>query len=137
MEQFFSRVATKCATASGHPYAFVLAALSMVLWAASGVIFDWSDTWQLIVNTGTSVVTFMAVFVIQNSQNRDGAAIQAKLDEVLRAMPKAREEFIGIEHMTEAQICAIRAALEREVQGEDSKQQTADDSVERLIKRID
>lgn len=121
----------------GHPYAFVLAALIMVLWGASGVIFDWSDTWQLIVNTGTSVVTFLAVFVIQNSQNRDGAAIQAKLDEVLRAMPKAREAFIGIEHLTEARICAIRDALEREVQGEDSKQQTADDSVDRLIKRID
>ena len=120
----------------GHPFSFVLAALLMVLWGASGVIFDWSDTWQLIVNTGTSVVTFLAVFVIQNSQNRDGAAIQAKLDEVLRAMPKAREQFIGIEHLTEAQICAIRDALEREVRGEDSKQQTADDSAERMIERI-
>ena len=136
MEQFFSRVATRSATGMGHPYTFVLAALALVLWAASGVVFDWSDTWQLIVNTATSVVTFMAVFVIQNSQNRDGAAIQAKLDEVLRAMPRAREEFIGIEHLTEAQICAIRDALEREVQNEDSKQQTADDSAERMIKRI-
>jgi low affinity Fe/Cu permease len=121
----------------GHPYSFVAAALVMVFWGASGVIFDWSDTWQLIVNTGTSVVTFLAVFVIQNSQNRDGAAIQAKLDEVLRAMPMAREAFIGIEHLTEAEICAIRAALEHEVRGKDSKQQTADDSVERLIERID
>lgn len=120
----------------GHPYAFVLAALAMVLWASSGVIFGWSDTWQLIVNTATSVVTFLAVFVIQNSQNRDGAAIQAKLDEVLRALPKAREEFVGIEHLTEAQICAIRDALEREVRGKSSKQQTADDSAERLLHRI-
>ena len=135
MEQFFSRVASKSATAMGHPYAFVLAALLMVLWGASGVLFDWSDTWQLIVNTGTSVVTFLAVYVIQHSQNRDGAAIQAKLDEVLRAMPKAREEFIGIEHLTEAQSCAIRTALEQEVQGQDSKQQTAGDSADRLIKR--
>ena len=136
MEQFFSRVATKSATAMGHPYAFVLAALAMVLWASSGVIFDWSDTWQLIVNTGTSIVTFLAVFVIQNSQNRDGAAIQAKLDEVLRALPKAREEFVGIEHLTEAQICAIRDALEREVRGKSSKQQTADDSADRMLHRI-
>ena len=137
MEEFFTRVANRTATAMGHPYSFVLATVAMILWAASGVVFGWSDTWQLIVNTGTSVVTFLAVFVIQNSQNRDGAAIQAKLDEVLRAMPRAREEFIGIEHLTEAQICAIRSALEREVQGEDSKQQTADDSVDRLMKRID
>lgn len=137
MEEFFTRVSNRTATAMGHPYAFVVATVLMVLWAASGVVFAWSDTWQLVVNTGTSVVTFLAVFVIQNSQNRDGAAIQAKLDEVLRAMPRAREEFIGIEHMTEAQICAIRTALEREVQGDTSKQQTADDSVDRLIKRID
>lgn len=137
MEEFFTRVSNRTATAMGHPYAFVLATLAMILWGASGVVFAWSDTWQLVVNTGTSVVTFLAVFVIQNSQNRDGAAIQAKLDEVLRAMPKAREEFIGIEHLTEAQICAIRDALEREVQGEDAKQQTADDSVDRLIRRID
>ena len=136
MEQFFARLANKSATAMGNPNTFVLAMLAMILWAASGVVFQWSDTWQLIVNTGTSIVTFLAVFVIQNSQNRDGAAIQAKLDEVLRAMPKAREAFIGIEHLTEAEICAIRDALEREVQGEDSKQQTADDSAERMINRI-
>ncbi|WP_374944524.1 low affinity iron permease family protein [Sphingomonas sp.] len=136
MEQFFSRVAGKSATAMGHPYTFVLATLAMVAWAARGVVFAWSDTWQLIVNTGTSVVTFLAVFVIQNSQNRDGAAIQAKLDEVLRALPKAREAFVGIEHLTEAQICALRDALEREVKGKGSKQETADDSAERLLKRI-
>ncbi len=136
MERFFSKVASRSATAMGHPYAFVLSTLVIILWASTGPVLHWSDTWQLIVNTGTTVLTFLAVFIIQNSQNRDGAAIQAKLDEVLRALPRAREEFVGIEHLTEAQICAIRDALEREVRGKDSKQQTADDSADRLIKRI-
>ena len=64
-------------------------------------MFHYSDTWQLVINTGTTIVTFLMVFLIQNSQNRDGAAMQAKLDELLRAVDKAREQFIGIEHLTD------------------------------------
>src|SRR6185503_10228678 len=73
-----------------------------------------SDTWQLVINTTTTIVTFLMVFLIQNSQNRDGAAIQAKLDELLRAVDKARGAFIGIEHLTDKEIEKIRDALERE-----------------------
>ena len=73
-------------------------------------MFDYSDTWQLIINTGTTIVTFLMVFLIQNSQNRDGAAMQAKLDELLRAVDKAREQFIGIEHLTDQQIELVRTA---------------------------
>ena len=85
----------------------------IVIWAVTGPLFHYSDTWQLVINTGTTIVTFLMVFLIQNSQNRDGAAMQAKLDELLRAVDKAREQFIGIEHLTDQQIELVRAALER------------------------
>jgi low affinity Fe/Cu permease len=88
-----------------------------------------------VINTATTVLTFLAVFLIQNSQNRDGAAIQAKLDEVLRALDNARGEFIGIEHLTDAQICAIRTALEREVEGGTEGAESSESSVDELLKR--
>jgi low affinity Fe/Cu permease len=92
----------------------------------------------LVINTATTVLTFLAVFLIQNSQNRDGAAIQAKLDELLRAVDKAREQFIGIEHLTDQQIELVRAALERKAKQlkDEGKQQTADDTVDRLLDRF-
>ena len=92
---------------------FVVALLVIIVWAVTGPMFHYSDTWQLVINTGTTIVTFLMVFLIQNSQNRDGAAMQAKLDELLRAVDKAREQFIGIEHLTDSQIELVRAALER------------------------
>ena len=107
----------------------------IVVWGVTGPIFNYSDTWQLAVNTGTTIVTFLMVFLIQNSQNRDAAAMQAKLDEMLRALDKAREQFIGIEHLTDSQIEDIRAALEREVGKQPGKAGTADDTVERLLER--
>ena len=84
-----------------------------------GPLFHFSDTWQLVVNTGTTIITFLMVFLIQNSQNRDGAAMQAKLDELLRAVDKAREQFIGIEHLTDRQIELMRTALERNSKNHD------------------
>ena len=101
MDRFFTLCASRIATAAGQPLTFVVA-LTVILWAVWGPVFHYSDTWQLIINTGTTMVTFLAVFLIQNSQNRDAAAIQAKLDEMIRAIEAAREEFIGIEHLTEA-----------------------------------
>ena len=135
MNRFFTRIASKAARILGEPLAFILSVLFVAVWAASGPLLHYSDTWQLIVNTATTVLTFLAVFLIQNSQNRDGAAIQAKLDEVIRALDKAREQFIGIEHLTDQQIEDIRAALEREVGKEPGKSGTADDSVDRLLDR--
>jgi low affinity Fe/Cu permease len=119
----------------GQPWAFLLSTLLCVLWAVTGPIFNYSDTWQLVINTATTVLTFLAVFLIQNSQNRDGAAIQAKLDEVLRALDNARGEFIGIEHLTDSQICAIRTALENEVNGDVSVPAGAEETVDQLLKR--
>jgi len=133
----FSRFARWTSGATGHPVAFSLAMLAVVVWAGTGRFFHYSDTWQLVINTGTTIVTFLMVFLIQNSQNRDGAAMQAKLDEILRAIKEARSEFIGIEHLTDEQIARIRTALEQEVGVcEEGKEATADDSVEQLLKRL-
>jgi low affinity Fe/Cu permease len=98
----------------GHPAAFIIAVTACVIWAVTGPLFGYSDTWQLVINTATTVLTFLAVFLIQNSQNRDGAAIQAKLDEILIAIGKARTELVGIENLTDAQVGALKTALERE-----------------------
>lgn len=136
MDEFFTRIATRSATMLGQPLAFIISTILIIVWAISGPFLHYSDTWQLIVNTATTVLTFLAVFLIQNSQNRDGAAMQAKLDEILRALDKAREDFVGIEHLTDAQICEIRDALEREIKGEDdSKQATTERSVQSLLSR--
>jgi len=140
MHKFFSNVASRTAIWMGQPSAFVGAVLACIVWAISGPIFHYSDTWQLVINTATTVLTFLAVFLIQNSQNRDGAAIQAKLDELLRAVDKAREQFIGIEHLTDQQIELVRAALEKHAkkisEEKDDKQETAPDTVDRLLDRF-
>ena len=84
MKRVFADIATTIAQQSGRPFTFVLALLVVVAWAAIGPLFHFSDTWQLVINTSTTIITFLMVFVIQNTQNRDGAAIQAKLDELIR-----------------------------------------------------
>jgi len=113
MTQFFEHLAAKVAAAAGRPVAFALALSIIIIWALSGPVFGWSDTWQLVINTGTTIVTFLMVFLIQNAQNRDACAIQAKLDELIRAVGHARNEFIGIEHLTEKELESIRQALEQ------------------------
>jgi low affinity Fe/Cu permease len=135
MDKIFTHIATRIANASGQPITFIFAVALIVIWAATGPAFHYSDTWQLIVNTSTTIVTFLMVFLIQNSQNRDASAMQAKLDELIRSVDKAREQFIGIEHLTDLEICEIRDALEKEVGEAQDKQRTADDTVDRLLKR--
>ncbi|MEO6224979.1 MAG: low affinity iron permease family protein [Sphingomicrobium sp.] len=137
MRDLFNRVATKISTAAGQPLSFLTAVLVILVWVVTGPMFNYSDTWQLIINTGTTIVTFLMVFLIQNSQNRDGAAMQAKLDELLRAVDSAREQFIGIEHLTDKQIEMIRSALERHAKAlKAGKQDTANDIVDRLLDRF-
>jgi low affinity Fe/Cu permease len=135
MEKFFTTCSTRISTYAGQPFAFVIAVALILAWGVTGPLFDYSDTWQLVVNTATTIVTFLMVFLIQNSQNRDAAAMQAKLDEMLRAIEQAREQFIGIEHLTDKEIEEIRARLEREVGRQEGKAGTADDSVARLQRR--
>ena len=131
MTVFFEHLASRIAAATGKPVAFVLALSVIIVWAVSGPVFHWSDTWQLVINTGTTIVTFLMVFLIQNAQNRDACAIQAKLDELIRAVGHARNEFIGIEHLTEKELEAIREALEQ-AGGEESVRHAA---IVRLIER--
>ncbi len=115
INQMFTTASNAVARAAGAPVTFLICCLIVVVWAASGPMFGFSDTWQLIINTGTTIVTFLMVFLIQNTQNRDGAAIQAKLDELIRASG-SENEFIGIEHLTQDEVeefrakCAARAA---------------------------
>ena len=135
MDRFFTTFSTRVAAAAGQPLVFSLAVALILLWGLTGPVFGWSDTWQLVVNTATTIVTFLMVFLIQNSQNRDAAAMQAKLDEVLRAVDKAREQFIGIEHLSDREIERIRAALEREVGVSNGKEDTVEETVEHLLER--
>ena len=135
MEQLFTRFATRTASAAGQPLTFFLAVAVIFVWLVTGPIFAWSETWQLIINTATTIITFLMVFVIQNSQNRDAAAIQAKLDELIRAVAHARNQFIGIEHLSERELEEIRATLEREAAGADPRG-TAHRSVHRMIERV-
>ncbi|MFD1950802.1 low affinity iron permease family protein [Sphingomonas arantia] len=113
-DRLFTIVATRIAGVAGQPVAFVTAVAIILLWSLTGPLFGYSDTWQLVVNTATTIVTFLMVFLIQNSQNRDAAAMQAKLDELIRAVDTARSQFIGIEHLTEREIERVRSDLERE-----------------------
>jgi low affinity Fe/Cu permease len=135
MNRIFTTIATKIAALAGQPLAFALAFACILLWVLSGPIFGWSDTWQLVVNTATTIVTFLMVFLIQNSQNRDAAALQAKLDELIRAVDSARNEFIGIEHLTDTEIEAIRTRLERDVKQDGSVAAHPVSSVKRLLRR--
>lgn len=130
MTKFFERFSAKVAFATGQPQAFILATLVIIVWAVTGPLFNWSNTWQLVINTGTTIVTFLMVFLIQNAQNRDGSAIQAKLDEIIRSS-HARNQFIGIEHLTVAELIALTAKLEEIAGSEDSRHR----SIERLIAR--
>jgi low affinity Fe/Cu permease len=140
MRRFFNLCATKTSAGAGHPITFGTAVAVIVVWAVTGPMFHYSDTWQLVINTGTTIVTFLMVFLIQNSQNRDAAAMQAKLDELLRAVDKAREQFIGIEHLSDDQIELVRAALEKHAkqlkEQQPKKQKTAPDTVDRLLDRF-
>jgi low affinity Fe/Cu permease len=108
MKRVFADIATATSRQSGRPITFLLAALTVIVWGVTGPLFHYSDTWQLVINTGTTIVTFLMVFVIQNTQNRDGAAIQAKLDELIR-VSAAKNSLIGIEAMTEDEIADLRA----------------------------
>lgn len=135
LDRLFTTISTRIAAATGQPATFILALAIIIAWGVSGPVFGYSDTWQLVINTATTIVTFLMVFLIQNSQNRDAAAMQAKLDELIRALDTARGEFIGIEHLTDHQIERIRAALEQENGCQPEKSGTAGVSVETLLKR--
>lgn len=104
----FTRFAKKTSTYTGRPATFIIAVLVIVLWACTGPLFDYSDTWQLVINTGTTIITFLMVFLIQNTQNRDTEALQIKLDELIRAMDKANNSLLDLEELDDRELDRIR-----------------------------
>lgn len=105
---WFTRLTKRTARISGQPVTFVLALFVILGWAVSGPIFNWSNTWQLVVNTGTTIITFLMVFLIQSTQNRDSIAVQVKLDELLRISVGAHNVLIDLEELDEAELERIR-----------------------------
>jgi len=116
MEKQFVRFANATAKLAGRPWTFIGCLAIVLVWALSGPVFGFNETWQLVINTGTTIITFLMVFLIQNTQNRDGAAMQAKLDELLHAVTAADERFIGIEHLTDKDLSMILAEVEARAQ---------------------
>ncbi|MBZ9936008.1 low affinity iron permease family protein [Mesorhizobium sp. BR1-1-16] len=103
LDKLFATFANRTARATGSPFAFLLCVAGVVIWAVSGPVFGFSETWQLVINTSTTIITFLMVFLIQNTQNRDGAAVQTKLDELIRSS-NAEDEFMGIEKLTDEEL---------------------------------
>jgi low affinity Fe/Cu permease len=115
--KLFGDIANRTSQAAGKAFTFMVAAGIVIIWAITGPLFNYSDTWQLVINTGTTIITFLMVFLIQNSQNRDSAAIQVKLDELIR-VSTAHNSFVGIEHLTDEEIEEIRTRCERRAKAE-------------------
>jgi len=130
MRDTFNHLAARLTHALGSPIALVSAILVVLLWALSGPIFGFSDTWQLAINTGTTVVTFLMVFVIQNAQNRDAKAVHAKLDELIRSIAEARDELLDAENEPEE-------LLDRQLAELQALAQSSPELRERLTKRLE
>ena len=133
LERSFTRIANMVAWISGLPGTFICCTLVVLVWAVSGPAFHFSDTWQLVINTGTTIVTFLMVFLIQNTQNRDGAAIQAKLDELIR-VSEGHNHFIGIEHLTESEVEEIRQKCEQAARRAEKK--IARDTARQVVDKV-
>src|SRR5829696_3970451 len=113
MNHIFERISARVAFAAGQSYAFMLALLVIVVWAIVGPLFGWSDTWQLVINTGTTIVTFLMVFLIQRTQNKDGMAIQLKLNELVAAVDGASNRLIAVEDLSERDLRVLQVHFQR------------------------
>lgn len=140
----FSRMAQAVATWTGHPAAFLLAIAVIVVWIVTGPMFDYSDTWQLIINTGTTIVTFLMVFLIQNTQNRDILTVQLKLSELVLAMKGAENRFAAIEDLTDDELQELHEQCKRRAEHTlshierrrgDAKEQIADEAADEAVRK--
>jgi low affinity Fe/Cu permease len=113
MHQRFRRFAHDAADAVGSPWAFLLAIVMVVAWAVMGPMFDYSDTWQLVINTGTTILTFLMVFLVQNTQNRDAKALHLKLDELIRAVEGARTRLVHLEDLSDDELGDLQEQFKR------------------------
>jgi len=123
MKEPFRKFAQTTSQAVGSSWAFILAVLIIMVWAASGPLFHYSDTWQLVINTGTTIITFLMVFLIQNTQNRDAKAIHLKLDELLRGVEGARTHLVDLEAFSDEELDRLQAQFKRirHAEGEDER----------------
>ena len=112
MNEIFRKFANKTSEIVGSPWAFITAVAIIVVWAVTGPIFGFSDTWQLVINTGTTIITFLMVFLIQNTQNRDAKAIHLKLDELLRGVEGARTGLVDLEDLTDEDLKKLQAEFQ-------------------------
>ena len=123
MKELFRKFAQTTSQAVGSSWAFILAVLIIVVWAATGPLFHYSDTWQLVINTGTTIITFLMVFLIQNTQNRDAKAIHLKLDELLRAVEGARTQLVDLEALSDEELERLQQQFKRirHIEGKDNR----------------
>jgi len=125
MDEFFRRIAKSGSAVLGSAWSFIGAIAIVLIWAVTGPIFHFSDTWQLVINTGTTIVTFLMVFLIQNTQNRDSKALHLKLDELLCAIREARTGLVGLENLPDADLDQLEREFKRASQEADEEGQTA------------
>src|SRR6476646_2881006 len=135
---WFNRFASSTAQVVGHPYMFLVAVIVIAVWAITGPYFHYSDTWQLIINTGTTIVTFLVVFLIQNTQNRDGKALHLKLDELIRSHHPANDDLIDIQKLSDEELdelekryAKIRKACEARRAGKEPEVAASEDAAAR------
>ena len=123
MNELFRKFAQATSAMVGSSWAFILAVLIIVVWAATGPVFHYSDTWQLVINTGTTIITFLMVFLIQNTQNRDAKAIHLKLDELIRGVKGARTNLVDLEKLSDEELERLKEQFERvrRAEGEDER----------------
>src|SRR5262245_4940820 len=134
ISRLFANIAQATSREAGRAWVFTLAVAVIVVWGITGPLFGFSDTWQLVINTGTTIVTFLMVFLIQNSQNRDGAAIQVKLDELIR-VSKVRNSFVGIEHLTDEELEELRTKCEARARAASTASRTQPPATDRRPER--
>ncbi len=112
MNERFRKFALKISTMVGHPTTFFLAVIAIIIWGLTGRLFDYSNTWQLVINTGTTIITFLMVFIIQNTQNRDARSMQLKLDELIESIGSASDKFINLEDLSDAELDKLHAKFQ-------------------------